>query len=82
MPSLAACHSRNRYLYVIGTSQATPHVSGLAALLESQYGGSLNPGQLQAKIQQCADDIGKNGVDPFFGHGRINAFKTVTGTGC
>jgi subtilisin family serine protease len=81
-PGLAACHSRNRYLWVIGTSQATPHVSGLAALLESQYGGSLNPGQLQAKIQQCADDVGKNGVDPFFGHGRINAFKTVTGTGC
>jgi subtilisin family serine protease len=82
MPGLAACHARNRYLFVIGTSQATPHVSGLAALLDSQFGGMLTPGQLQTKIQQCSDDIGKDGADPFFGQGRINAFKTVTGTGC
>jgi subtilisin family serine protease len=82
MPSLAACKSRNRYLFAIGTSQATPHVSGLAALLDSQFGGMLNPAQLQTKIQQCSDDIGKAGVDPFFGQGRINAFNTVTGTGC
>ena len=82
MPGLAACHARNRYLFVIGTSQATPHVSGLAALLDSQYGGMLTPAQLQTKIQQCSDDIGKDGADPFFGQGRINAFKTVTGTGC
>ncbi len=82
MPSLASCHSRNRYLFVIGTSQATPHVSGLAALLDSQFGGALNPAQLQSRIQQCSDDIGKAGVDPFFGQGRVNALKTVTGTGC
>lgn len=82
MASLAACKSRNRYLFAIGTSQATPHVSGLAALLDSQFGGTLNPAQLQAKLQQCADNIGKNGTDPFFGKGRINAFNTVTGTGC
>ena len=82
MPGLAACKTRNRYLFVIGTSQATPHVSGLAALLDSQFGGMLTPGQLQTKIQQCSDDLGKSGVDPFFGQGRINALKTVTGTGC
>jgi lantibiotic leader peptide-processing serine protease len=81
-PALAACKSRLRYLYVIGTSQATPHVSGLAALLDSQYGGTLTPAQLQTKLQQCSDDLGKSGADPYFGQGRINAFKTVTGTGC
>ena len=81
-PGLVGCKSRNRYLFVIGTSQAAPHVSGLAALLDSQYGGMLTPAQLQTKIQQCSDDIGKDGADPFFGQGRINAFKTVTGTGC
>jgi len=43
MPGLAACKTRNRYLFVIGTSQATPHVSGLAALLDSQAGGAMNP---------------------------------------
>lgn len=82
MPSLAACKSRVRYLYVIGTSQATPHVSGLAALLDSQYGGMANPAQLQTRLQQCSDDIGKPGADPYFGQGRINALQTVTGVGC
>jgi subtilisin family serine protease len=82
MPSLAACKSKTRYLFVIGTSASTPHVSGLAALLDSQFGGMLNPAQLQSAVQRCSDDIGKSGADPFFGDGRINAFKTVTGTGC
>jgi subtilisin family serine protease len=81
-PGLAACKSRARYLYAIGTSQATPHVSGLAALLDSQYGGTANPAQLQERLQQCSDDIGKTGADPLFGQGRINALKTVTGAGC
>jgi subtilisin family serine protease len=82
IPSLAACKARNRYLFVIGTSQATPHVSGLAAFLDSQYGGTLTPAQLQSLIQHCSDDLGKTGTDPFFGQGRINAFKTVNGVDC
>lgn len=81
-PGLALCKSRRRYLFVIGTSQATPHVSGLAAFLDSQYGGTLNPSQLQSIIQRCSDNIGNNGADPFFGKGRINAFKTVNGVDC
>jgi lantibiotic leader peptide-processing serine protease len=82
IPDFAGCKSRDGYLFAIGTSAATPHVSGLAALLDSQFGGTLNPAQLRAKLQQCADNIGKNGTNPFFGKGRINAFNTVTGTGC
>ena len=82
LPQLAACKSRVRYLFVIGTSQATPHVSGLAALLDSQYGGALNPAQLQSNLEQCSDDNGKPGADPFYGKGRINAFKTVNQVGC
>jgi lantibiotic leader peptide-processing serine protease len=78
MPGLAACKTRNRYLFVIGTSQAAPHVSGLGALLDSQYGGELNASQLITRIQQGADDIGKPGTDPFFGKGRINVFTTLS----
>jgi len=63
VPALVACKSRVSYLFVIGTSQAAPHVSGLAALLDSQYAGMANPAQLQTRLQQCSDDIGKPGAD-------------------
>jgi lantibiotic leader peptide-processing serine protease len=76
-PALAACKSRSRYLYVIGTSQAAPHVSGLGAYLDSQFGGMLTASQMITSIEQHADDLGKPGADPFYGHGRINVFATV-----
>jgi subtilisin family serine protease len=82
IPALAACKSRGRYLFVIGTSQAAPQVSGTAAYLDAQYGGARNPAQLQAALQQCSDDIGKPGVDQFYGKGRINVFKTVNDVDC
>jgi subtilisin family serine protease len=60
----------------IGTSQATPHVAGLAALLVAQYGKN-NPGLIRAIIEASADDLGKRGRDPFFGHGRINVANAL-----
>ena len=74
----SACKTKNRYLFVIGTSQAAPHVSGLRALLDSQFGGAANASQLITRIQQGADDIGKPGTDPFFGKGRINVLNTLS----
>lgn len=76
-PALAICKNPGFYLFLIGTSQATPHVSGLGALLDSQYGGGLNASQLITRIQQGADDIGKPGADPYFGKGRINVLTTL-----
>jgi subtilisin family serine protease len=63
-----------------GTSFAAPHVSGLGALLDSQFGGQLNAAQMITSIQQGADDLGKPGADPFFGKGRINVYNTVVGS--
>jgi subtilisin family serine protease len=60
-----------------GTSMATPHVSGAAALLDAQYGGELGPAQLKTKLQQTADDLGKRGADPYYGKGRINVCELV-----
>jgi subtilisin family serine protease len=50
----------------IGTSQASPHVAGLAALLIAEYGKG-QPQQIKRLIERSADPI-----NPALGHGRIN----------
>ena len=85
-PELAPCRITPplpfgvQYITAAGTSAAAPHVSGLAALLDSQFGGTLNASQLITLIEQNADDLGKPGSDPFFGKGQINVFRTLSST--
>lgn len=62
----------------IGTSQAAPHVAGVAALIIGKNGGSMHPAQVEAILKQSADDLGKRGKDDYYGHGRVNAYKAVT----
>jgi subtilisin family serine protease len=59
-----------------GTSFAAPHVAGLAALLVAQLGHG-NPALIRARILQSADDLGEPGVDPYYGHGRINIARVL-----
>ena len=67
------------YVLGEGTSVAAPHVAGLGALLDSQFGGTLNGSQILTQIQQNADDRGEPGTDPYFGKGRINTCRTIPG---
>jgi thermitase len=69
-------YSQN-YDYLQGTSQAAPHVSGLAALIWS-LDPSLTPDQVQSFIETTADDLGPAGWDQDYGHGRINAAAALT----
>jgi serine protease len=65
--------------YFEGTSMATAHVSGLAALLMSQ--GLTNPAAIEAILEQSATDLGAAGRDNEYGHGLINARTALRGMG-
>lgn len=67
----AGCQAGNRLNGYIGTSQATPHVAGLAALLMAER-GKWNPSQIKQQIEKSAIDLGKKGRDPYYGKGRIS----------
>lgn len=66
-----------------GTSQASPHVAGLAALLVGED-PSLTPAEVRTLIQDGAVDLGAAGFDNNFGWGRINVVNSLNllGPGC
>jgi subtilisin family serine protease len=65
------------YWFAAGTSMAAPHVSGVAALVISKN-SDLTPGEVTKQLFKTADDVDGEGVTPYFGFGRINAFRAVT----
>lgn len=66
------------YAYFSGTSMASPHTAGLAALVWSAFPAFTNY-QVRRKIEISATDVGAPGWDESFGWGRINAAAAVTG---
>jgi len=63
------------YWFFQGTSMATPHVAGLAALLASQ--GITDPNEIREAIEATAMDLGPPGWDPEYGWGIIDAAAAV-----
>lgn len=61
-----------------GTSMASPHVAGVAALIIGKNGGEMHPHEVEKQLIKTADNIDTNGKSSFYGNGRVNAFRAVT----
>ena len=66
------------YAWMAGTSMASPHVAGVAALVIGKNGGQMSPVDVTQKLLKTADKIDSNGISPYFGYGRVNACRAVT----
>jgi len=78
-PGKPNCTSGRANIFMVGTSMAAAHVSGAAALVDSAAGGMLTPDQITQMLMQSADQFGQPGKDPWYGYGRINVYRAVTG---
>ncbi len=74
----------NTWAAISGTSMASPHAAGVAALIVSQFGSlgsdgdvKMSPTSVESILQSTAIDQGLSGYDKCFGHGRINALRAV-----
>ena len=64
------------YYFFSGTSMATPHVTGTAALLVSR--GVTDPNKVRLALEQSAKDLGPAGWDKEFGWGLLNVFGALS----
>ena len=77
----------NAWACISGTSMASPHAAGVAALIVSQYGRVGNdagetdvvmrPQEVESYLQSTTIDQGLPGYDECFGNGRIDALRAV-----
>ena len=61
--------ANNAYATASGTSMATPHVAGVAAVVMGRLGTAS---ATRSKLQATADDLGTPGRDNAFGFGRVS----------
>jgi hypothetical protein len=69
------CQTGTFIIGVQGTSMASPHVAGTAAMLVPILG--RDPGAIKSRLQGSADDLGPKGTDPHYGKGRLNVARAV-----
>jgi subtilisin family serine protease len=82
-PTLAPCRASGGpagyfYAFAAGTSMATPHVAGVAAMILARN-PNIPVNALRNKIIHGADDLGPPGRDDYYGHGRVNVYRSLTG---
>jgi subtilisin len=64
------------YRSLSGTSMATPHVAGVAALVKRRW-PSWHGDRIRVHLWRTAIDLGVSGRDWAFGYGQVNAWRAV-----
>ena len=65
------------FWYYAGTSFASPHVAGIAALVKSIH-PDYGPDEIRQVLQDTAQDLGDPGWDARYGHGLVDAYAAVS----
>jgi thermitase len=71
-------YSGSSYQTLSGTSMATPHASGVTAIIWDKY-PTAAASTIRAKLDAAVDDLGAPGRDSTFGFGRVNLLKAASG---
>ena len=64
--------SADIYAYYSGTSMATPHVAGVAALIFAAQGSDIPAAEVRDILIDSAEDLGTTGRDDIFGYGLVD----------
>ncbi len=83
--SIYSTYKGSTYKNLSGTSMASPHVAGAAALVievkscDYNLDGICTPQEVREKLQNSVEDLGALGKDDLYGYGLVDAKKAVTG---
>lgn len=82
--NIYSTYKGSKYQTLSGTSMASPHVAGVAALVLSvpnkcdyNFDGVCSPTEVQQRLKQTAMDLGPLGEDNLYGAGLVDAKKAV-----
>jgi len=75
--NILSTYNDGGYRVLSGTSMATPHVSGVGAVIRTRH-PTFTAAQARAKLDASVDDKRPVGRDPQYGLGRVNLAKAAT----